>query len=490
MTAEALPRPRRDRRRCAPRPSCSSPASRRPSERRLAGRVLARRDLGKLVFLDLVDRSGRIQLLCTADRCRRGRRPPRRHRRRHRPPDAARAAASRRSRSTALELLARDPRAAARHLPRPDRRRAALPPPLPRPADERGDARGLPAARAASSPRCAGALDDEGFVEVETPILQPRYGGAFARPFATHHNELDQTLYLRIATELYLKRLIVGGLERVYEIGKDFRNEGVSYKHNPEFTMLEWYEAYADYRDTMERMERLGRPGRRGDARDDARHLPRARDRPRALAAGASSSTRSTEHGLWIRDEAELRARAARARRRRRQHDRTWAQLVDHALSHFVEPELDRSRRSSTTTRSSSRPSPAPPTRRGSSSASSTSSAGWSSATPSARSTTPSEQAARFALQAAEGGGGNVEAEHGDPDYVEALSYGMPPTGGLGMGIDRLAMVLLGKDSIRDVDPLPGAARAAGIAAAARGTTARGASCERSDRWPPPAWLP
>ena len=101
------------------------------------------------------------------------------------------------------------------------------------------------------------ALDDDGFVEVETPILQPRYGGAFAEPFVTHHNELDQDLYLRIATELYLKRLIVGGLERVYEIGKDFRNEGVSFKHKPEFTMLEWYEAYADYQDTMVRIENL-----------------------------------------------------------------------------------------------------------------------------------------------------------------------------------------------------------------------------------------
>src|SRR5204862_42602 len=95
------------------------------------------------------------------------------------------------------------------------------------------------------------------FIEVETPILQPIYGGALARPFTTHHNVLDRTLYLRIATELYLKRLIVGGLERVYELGKDFRNEGVSFKHNPEFTMLEWYEAYADYRDTMERIEQL-----------------------------------------------------------------------------------------------------------------------------------------------------------------------------------------------------------------------------------------
>src|ERR671937_792844 len=102
-----------------------------------------------------------------------------------------------------------------------------------------------------------GLTDAEGFLEVETPILQPRYGGGFAEPFVTHYNALDADYYLRIATELYLKRLIVGGLEKVYELGKDFRNEGMSYKHQPEFTMVEWYEAYADYRDTMARMEEL-----------------------------------------------------------------------------------------------------------------------------------------------------------------------------------------------------------------------------------------
>src|SRR5581483_3568293 len=100
-------------------------------------------------------------------------------------------------------------------------------------------------------------LDAAGFVEVETPILQPRYGGGFAEPFTTHSNLLDQDLYLRIADELYLKRLIVGGLERVYELSKDFRNESYSYKHSPEFTQVEWYEAYADYRDTMVRTETL-----------------------------------------------------------------------------------------------------------------------------------------------------------------------------------------------------------------------------------------
>src|SRR3954451_19999807 len=100
-------------------------------------------------------------------------------------------------------------------------------------------------------------LDEHGYTEVETPVLQPLYGGALARPFTTHHNALDRDLYLRIATELYLKRLVVGGIDRVYELGKDFRNEGVSHKHNPEFTMLEWYEAYADYQDIAAELEQL-----------------------------------------------------------------------------------------------------------------------------------------------------------------------------------------------------------------------------------------
>src|SRR5919106_46238 len=111
--------------------------------------------------------------------------------------------------------------------------------------------------RAATIATVRGWLDARGFVEVETPVLQPLYGGALARPFTTHHNALDRDLYLRIATELYLKRLVVGGIDRVYELGKDFRNEGVSHKHNPEFTMLEWYEAYADYGKTAHDLERL-----------------------------------------------------------------------------------------------------------------------------------------------------------------------------------------------------------------------------------------
>src|SRR5437016_1160661 len=152
-------------------------------------------------------------------------------------------------------------------------------------------------------------LDDEGFLEVETPILQPRYGGGFAEPFVTHSNLLDQDLYLRIADELYLKRLIVGGLEKVYELAKDFRNESYSYKHSPEFTQVEWYEAYADYRDTMVRIETLveraadatiggTRTTFRGHEVDLAPPWERVRF-PEALEA----------KGVWTRDAGELTAK-------------------------------------------------------------------------------------------------------------------------------------------------------------------------------------
>ncbi len=139
-------------------------------------------------------------------------------------------------------------------------------------------------------------LDGDGFLEVETPILQPRYGGAFAEPFVTHSNYLDRDVYLRIADELYLKRLIVGGLEKVYELSKDFRNEGVSYKHSPEFTQLEWYEAYADYRDTMDRTETLV------DRAAQAAIGTTRRGRPRpALAAGPLHGGPGVERRLVTR---------------------------------------------------------------------------------------------------------------------------------------------------------------------------------------------
>ena len=297
-------------------------------------------------------------------------------------------------------------------------------------------------------------LDGHGFVEVETPILQPRYGGAFARPFVTHHNELDQDLYLRIATELYLKRLIVGGLERVYEIGKDFRNEGVSYKRNPEFTMLEWYEAYADYRDTMARIEELVETVALETIgttvvmfRGHEINLKRPWHRMKVADALA-------EHGLWERGADELR-RCLDEREVDTAQDRTWAQLVDKAITSYVEPRLV------APTILYDYPVELSPFARATDDDPSLTErfeyyiGGMELGNAFTELNDAQEQAARFAMQAEEGAGGNVEAEPGDPDYVEALSYGMPPTGGLGLGIDRLVMLLSGRETIRDVILFP-----------------------------------
>ena len=415
--------------------------------RRLAGRVMARREMGKLVFLDLVDRSGRIQLLC--DTSRTGAidvdlgdivgvvgRPAR---------------AKRGEPSLAvdeLELLAKIRR------PLPDTfhgltdvetryRQRYLD--LLTNEDTRADFELR--TRVVSAIR--GYLDSEGFLEVETPVLQPRYGGAFAEPFVTHYNALDADYYLRIATELYLKRLIVGGLEKVYELGKDFRNEGFSYKHVPEFTMLEWYEAYTDYRDQMERIEHLIETVARETTgattvsfRGHETDLKAPWRRIKLLEA-------LDEHGLWTRDADELRSRMEE-RGADTSHDRSWAQLVDHALSHFVEPTLIQP------TILHDYPVELSPFARATDEDPSIVErfeyfvGGTELGNAFTELNEPDEQAARFEQQAAEVGG-----EPGDPDYVEALAYGMPPTGGLGLGIDRLAMVLTGGDNVRDVILFP-----------------------------------
>jgi len=420
--------------------------------RRLAGRVMARRDMGQLVFLDLVDRSGRIQLLCPAARTG--------------PVDvhlgdvvgvSGKPAKSRRGEPSLvvdeLVLLSRI------RSPLPDTfhgltdveqryRKRYLD--LLMNEDVRTDF--ILRARIVTAIRRY--LDSEGFVEVETPILQPRYGGAFAEPFVTHHNVLDQDLYLRIATELYLKRLIVGGLERVYEIGKDFRNEGVTYKNNPEFTMLEWYEAYADYRDTMERMENLvefvalealgtTKVVFRGEQVDLKAPWRRIR-----------LVDELEELGLWTRDYDDLKRRLE-SRDVDVSRDKTWSQLVDKAVTSYIEPRLVEP------TILYDYPIELSPFARASDDDPRLVErfeyyvGGMELGNAFSELNDPDEQAERFALQAAEGAGGNVEAEPGDPDYVEALSYGMPPTGGLGLGVDRLTMVLAGKDSIRDVILFP-----------------------------------
>jgi lysyl-tRNA synthetase class 2 len=292
-------------------------------------------------------------------------------------------------------------------------------------------------------------LDSEGFVEVETPVLQPRYGGAFAEPFVTRSNELERDMYLRIATELYLKRLIVGGLEKVYEIGKDFRNESVSYKHQPEFTMLEWYEAYADYKDTMSRIEDCVRT-----ATSETLGTTRVSFRGHDVDFGqewrrVTYRESLEERELWSDDADELRAWLTE-RGVDTSHDETWAQLVDHAFSHFVEPELIEPTIVHTYPVELS-----PFARRTDGDDAFTERfeyfvGGMELGNAYSEINDPDEQAERFAEQAKLTGG-----VQGDPDYVEALAYGMPPTGGLGLGIDRLAMVLTGRETIRDVILFP-----------------------------------
>ncbi len=415
--------------------------------RRLAGRVMARREMGKLVFLDLVDRSGRIQLMCDTGRV----------------GDvevhlgdvvgvSGKPAKSRRGEPSLmvdeLVVLARN------RSPLPDtfhgltdvetRYRKRY---LDLLMNE--DARELFVLRAKVVTAIRRYLDGEGFVEVETPVLQPRYGGAFAHPFVTHSNELDVDLYLRIATELYLKRLIVGGLERVYEIGKDFRNESVSYKHQPEFTMLEWYEAYADFPDTMDRIETmlelvalevLGTTvvAFRGHDVDLKRPWRRI---------GFVESLEA--HELWTRDEGELRAWLTE-RGVDTEADKDWPQLVDHAFGHFVEPSLIEP------TIVYGHPVELSPFARVTDDDETITerfeyfAAGMELGNAYTEINDAAEQQRRFDEQSA-----HVEGVRGDPDYVEALSYGMPPTGGLGLGIDRLVMLLSGRETIRDVILFP-----------------------------------
>ncbi len=179
------------------------------------------------------------------------------------------------------------------------------------------ESRGLAITRTRIVAAVRGYLDGEGFLEVETPILQPRYGGGFAEPFVTHSNELDADLYLRIADELYLKRLIVGGLEKVYELSKDFRNESTSYKHSPEFTQVEWYEAYADYRDTMERTEALVLAAAEAVGSTE-RDLPRPRPRPFSAVAARPLRRRPRGQGRLVARRGRAAREAGGGRRRHR----------------------------------------------------------------------------------------------------------------------------------------------------------------------------
>jgi lysyl-tRNA synthetase class 2 len=301
-------------------------------------------------------------------------------------------------------------------------------------------------------------LDARGFLEVETPTLQPQYGGAAARPFVTHHNALDRTLYLRIADELYLKRLLVGGYERVYEICKDFRNEGVDTRHNPEFTMMELYQAYADYRDIMALTEEmlvtvvqevLGtlQITYAGQAIDLTPPWPRL---PLRQAIQEATGIDYAEH-----PEAETLLEAARAVGADVPTGTVRPRIIDELLKTFVQPRLVQptflidypvdlsplAKRKPDDPETVERFQPFIGT--------------LELGNAFTELNDPLDQLSRFMQQVADRAAGDDEAMPLDEDFITALLYGMPPTGGLGIGIDRLTMLLTDQQSIRDVILFP-----------------------------------
>jgi lysyl-tRNA synthetase, class II len=320
--------------------------------------------------------------------------------------------------------------------------------------------------RAAIVRHIRGFLDARGFLEVETPMMQPIAGGAVARPFVTHHNALDLDLFLRIAPELYLKRLIVGGMPKVYEINRNFRNEGISTQHNPEFTMLEFYQAYAEGADLIRLSEELlsglaravaggertpwnggtidwTPPFRRLTMRHAVLEFSRADPR-----GAVSEGELATEEGLLA---AASRLGVERPLRFRGRKGKLLAELFEAvAEEHLVQPTFIEEFPTEISPLSRQRPEDPDFVDRFELYA-----GGMEIANGFSELNDPDEQARRFRRQAAEREGGDLEATAYDADYVEALEYGMPPTGGEGLGIDRLTMLLTDRHSIRDVILFP-----------------------------------
>jgi len=429
---------------------------------RVAGRLVARRSQGRMAFCDLEDATGRVQLWARRDQL----------------GEAGMDALEQwdlgdlvgaegpvvRTRRGELSVDLRSALLLAKALRPPPDKHGGLRDPETRHrqrylelmADAETRAAFVVRARAIAAIRRF--LDDRGFIEVETPTLQPIYGGAEARPFVTHHNELERDLFLRIAPELYLKRCVVGGLERVYELGKNFRNEGVSFKHNPEFTSLETYEAYADYRDvagmleTMVAAAALAATGsatvRLGEASIDLAPPWRRLDLRDALAEAS---------GVDVRRHTE--ADALRAAMRERGYDAPddtpWAKLVDGLLGQSLEPSLVQPTflldyPIELSPFAKRRPDDPGVVERFEAFA-----GGMEIANAFTELNDPDDQRARFAAVAAAREAGDQEAPPADEDFLAALEYGMPPTGGLGVGVDRLVMLLTGRPSIREVILFP-----------------------------------
>jgi lysyl-tRNA synthetase class 2 len=313
-------------------------------------------------------------------------------------------------------------------------------------------------ARAATLRAFRSYLDERGFVEVETPVLQSVAGGALARPFSTHHNVLDIDMYLRISLELHLKRLLVGGIERVYEIGRIFRNEGIDRSHNPEFTMIELYQAYADYftiMDLVQDVVRLSAEAVTGSTTVPyrGRELDLAAPWRRITVLGSASEAAGEEVSL-DRPLEEMREVAER-------HgigvDPRWGQgkIAQELFEKLVEPTLFEP------TFVMDFPREVSPLARPHRSAPGLTEhvdpviGGMEIGTGYSELTDPIEQRTKFEMQLAAKRAGDEEAHPFDEDFVQALEHGMPPAGGLGIGIDRLLMILTDAPSIRDLILFP-----------------------------------
>ncbi len=294
---------------------------------------------------------------------------------------------------------------------------------------------------------------EEEYLEVETPVLQPLYGGATARPFTTHHNALDMTLYMRIADELYLKRLVVGGLERVYEIAKDFRNEGMDRTHNPEFTMLECYAAYCDYEDMMDLTERMLR--RLAIAFGDEGKLKYGEyemdfNQPFARLRFMDALAEKTGEDLMTATTADL---VVLAKKHGAEIKKGMGRdkILDEMFSVLVEPELIQP------TFVMDHPKELSPLAKDHRETDGLVErfelfiAGFEVANSFSELNDPREQRRRFEAQKALMDAGDDEAQPIDEDFLAAMEQGMPPTGGMGMGIDRLVMLLVDTANIRDV---------------------------------------